>query len=174
MTIPGRWQYNQWGGLQQTQAPRRDRLTCCHSILLARTDTLSKFFTLVSAIHALYLQLKWMRGDLFVWGFFDMTQTWQFQFKLLQTVSAQYKSRHMLLGQDVTCYFSLLYPCPGDKSVSFLSFWWVADCAIVVPTCQACLAQTLCCKCICLLLALDKNRQILRVDTQSDIQMSLK
>lgn len=87
-------------------------------------------------------------------GFFwHDTPTWQFQFKLLQTVSAQCKSRHMLLGQDVTCYFSLLYPCPGDKSVSFLSFWWVADCTIVVPTCQACLAQTLCCTCICLLLA---------------------
>lgn len=43
-------------------------------------------FTLVSAIHTLYFQLKWMRGDLFI--FWHDMQTWQFQFMPPQSASA--------------------------------------------------------------------------------------
>ena len=87
------------------------------------------FFTLESAFHTLYLQLKWIRWDLFVRAlftfWFDM-QTWQFQYRQPQTVSAQYLDTRMLLGQDVTCLFSQLYPCPGDKSALclFRDFGW--------------------------------------------------
>ncbi len=145
-------------------------MTCYRSLLQALTDMLSTYFTPVSAMPALYIQLKWMREDLFVCGLFtfwhDM-QTWQFQFRQPQTTSAQYLDTQMLLGQDVTCLFSLLYPCPGDKSVSFWSFRWVADCTIVVPTCPT---QTMCCKRIALFLAVaeDRNRQILSVETCTD------
>lgn len=160
MTIPERSHYNQWGGLKQAQASWSDRMTRYRSLLQALTDMLS---TLVSAIHALYLQLKWMREDLFVcilFTFWHDMQTWQFQFRQPQTTLAQYLDTQMLLGQDVTCLFSLLYPCPGDKSVSFLSFWWVADCTMVVQTCPT---QTMCWKRIAIFLAVDRNRQILSV-----------
>lgn len=84
--MPGCCNYNQWGSLKQAQASWSDRMMYYCTFLQALTDMLSTFFTLVSAIHTLYFQLKWMRGDLFI--FWHDMQTWQFQFMPPQSASA--------------------------------------------------------------------------------------
>lgn len=115
------------------------------------------FLTMVSAIHAFYLQFKWM---IFICLWFVYFLTWHTDLKVpVSTASNRLGTvfGHTNAVGTLTCLFSLLFPCPRDKPVSFLSFWWVADCTIVVPTCHGCPAQTLCCKCICSL-ALGRNR----------------